>query len=312
MLRYQTASHRAAGATSASPKAPNGEVRPAGSKSCARDELPQIASAPRPAAHTSTRLNQVTRHARRSAWAASPDSRGRAGARAGRRESTALRSRSMPAHGATHLLASWWSDNDQWVTALIALAVTAVIVIVVDRAIARRIEAVAARLAGGALTPETDTRLRVLRRVIEVTIVVIGVAIAAAQFEALDTLVAPFLASSAIVAAVVGFASRQTLANAVAGVLLAVTQPLRIGDLVTFEGETGTVDDVRLTYTYLRNSAGARIVIPNERLAAGVLRNDTVLEPTVGTEVSLWLAPQADALRALAVLNEALPGATST
>src|SRR4051794_20861173 len=312
MFRYQTASHRAAGATSASPNAPKGDVRALGSKSCARDELPQIASAPRPAAQTSTRLTQVARHARRSASAASLDSRGRAAARAGRRDSTALRSRSMPAHGATQLLASWWSDNDQWVTALIALVITAVIVFVVDRAIARRMEAVAARLAGGALTPEADTRLRVLRRVIEVTIVVIGVAIAAAQFEALDTLVAPFLASSAIVAAVVGFASRQTLANAVAGVLLAVTQPLRIGDQVTFEGETGTVDDVQLTYTYLRTGAGARIVIPNERLAAGILRNDTVLEPTVGTEVSLWLAPQADALRALDVLNEALLGATST
>jgi small conductance mechanosensitive channel len=218
----------------------------------------------------------------------------------------------MPVHGATQLLASWWSENEQWMTALIALVITAVTVFIVDRAIARRLEAVAARLSGGQLTPEIDTRLRVLRRVIEVTIVVIGVAIAAAQFEALDTLVAPFLASSAIVAAVIGFASRQTLANAVAGVLLAVTQPLRIGDLVTFEGESGTVDDVRLTYTYLRTGAGSRIVIPNERLAAGVLRNDTVLEPTVGTEVSLWLAPEADALRALDVLGEALPGSRST
>jgi small-conductance mechanosensitive channel len=47
------------------------------------------------------------------------------------------------------------------------------------------------------------------------------------------------LASSAIAAAVVGFASRQVLANAIAGMVLAVTQPLRIGDLVTFEGENG-------------------------------------------------------------------------
>src|SRR3954468_17500741 len=312
MFRYQTASHRAAGATSASPNAPNGEVRPVGSKSEAREELPQIASAPIPAAQTRTREVHVARHATRSAWRLWLDSRGRGGARSRLRRSTTVGSALMPAHPATQLLASWWSDNQQWVTALMALVITAIVVFIVDRAIARRMEAVATRLAGGALTPEADTRLRVLRRVIEVTIVVIGVAIAAAQFEALDKLVAPFLASSAIVAAVVGFASRQTLANAVAGILLAVTQPLRIGDQVTFEGETGTVDDVRLTYTYLRTGAGARIVIPNERLAAGILRNDTVLEPTVGTEVSLWLAPQADALRALAVLNEALPGATST
>jgi small-conductance mechanosensitive channel len=218
----------------------------------------------------------------------------------------------MPVHGATQLIASWWSEHDEWITAAIALIGTAVAVFLVDRALSRRAEAVAARLAGGTLSPEIDTRLRFLRRVVEAAIIVIGVAIALVQFGSLQTLVSPFLASSAILAAVIGFASRQTLANGVAGLLLAITQPLRIGDLVTFEGETGTVDDVRLTYTYLRTGAGARIVIPNERLASGVLRNDTVLEPTVGTEVSLWLAREADAVRALHVLREALPDATST
>ncbi len=76
------------------------------------------------------------------------------------------------------------------------------------------------------------------------------------------------------------------LANAIAGMVLAVTQPLRIGDLVTFEGETGTVEDVALTYTWLRTGSDARLIIPNERLAAGVLRNDSIRSPTVALEVS--------------------------
>ena len=87
---------------------------------------------------------------------------------------------------------------------------------------------------------------------------------------------ATVLASGAITAAVVGFAARQTLANAMAGILLAVTQPIRIGDLVTFEGETGTVEDVGLTYTWLRTGADARLLVPNERLAGGILRNDSI------------------------------------
>ena len=218
----------------------------------------------------------------------------------------------MPVHGATHLLGSWWSDNDQWITAAVAILVTFAIVAVVERAMSRRAQVVAARLAGGALTPEADTRLRFLRRLVEVTIVLIGLFIALSQFASLHRLVAPFLTSSAIAAAVIGFASRTTLANAIAGLLLAITQPLRIGDQVVFEGETGTVEDVRLTYTYLRTGAGSRIVIPNERLATGILRNDTVLEPTVGTEVSLWLGREADAVRALDVLRDALPEASTT
>ena len=95
------------------------------------------------------------------------------------------------------------------------------------------------------------------------------------------------------------------LANAIAGMVLAVTQPLRIGDLVTFEGETGTVEDVSLTYTWLRTGSDARLIIPNERLAAGVLRNDSIRSPTVALEVSAWLAPDADETAALAAVEAA-------
>jgi small conductance mechanosensitive channel len=125
------------------------------------------------------------------------------------------------------------------------------------------------------------------------------IAIALSEFDSLDRVGHTILASSAITAAVVGFAARQTLANAVAGILLAIVQPIRIGDLVTFEGETGTVEDVGLTYTWLRTGADARLLVPNERLAGGIIRNDSIRSPTVATEVSVWLAPDADEAAAL-------------
>jgi small-conductance mechanosensitive channel len=160
------------------------------------------------------------------------------------------------------------------------------------------------------LSPVVDTRLRFLRRAIQAAIIIVGLALALAQFTSLDRLAATVLASSAIAAAVVGFAARQVLANAIAGIVLAVTQPLRIGDLVTFEGETGTVEDVSLTYTWLRTGSDARLIIPNERLAAGILRNDSIRSPVVALEVSLWLAPDADESAALAAI-EALDDARS-
>ena len=104
----------------------------------------------------------------------------------------------------------------------------------------------------------------------------------------------------------IGFAARQTLANAVAGVMLAVAQPFRVGDHIVFEGEAGSVEDMRLTYTYLRAAGDVRVVIPNERLAAGILRNDTVLDPTSPPTASLWLGRDADAPRAVEVLIERL------
>lgn len=185
---------------------------------------------------------------------------------------------------------------------MISVVAAIVIAALVERVLARR---------GRALdrTPVLATRLRFGRRALEAAIILVGVAIALSQFEALDRIAATVLASSAITAAVVGFAARQTLANAVAGLLLAVSQPIRVGDHVSFEEHDGEVEDVRLTYTYLRTAAGARVVIPNERLAGGVLRNDTILDPQVSAEADLWLAPEADARAAVGTVQEGVPGA---
>jgi small-conductance mechanosensitive channel len=109
-----------------------------------------------------------------------------------------------------------------------------------------------------------------------------------------NKLAAGLLASSAIVAAVVGFAARQTLANLIAGVMLTIAQPLRIGDQVTVNDQTGVVEDVQLNYTVLRTAAGRRLLIPNERLASEMLENDTILDDRVRPEASVWLPLAAD------------------
>jgi small-conductance mechanosensitive channel len=186
------------------------------------------------------------------------------------------------------------------VTAVVSVVLAAVLAVAVDRAIGRAVAR--ARRRVGDVDPGVSTRLRFLRRVAEAAIVVLGVAVALAQFTALDRLAASLLASGAIAAAVVGFAARQTLANMVAGLLLAVTQPLRIGDVVTFEGQTGVVEDVRLTATYLRTAGEARVIVPNELLAGSVLRNDTLVTPTVAAEASVWIGRDDDAEAALAAL----------
>lgn len=190
------------------------------------------------------------------------------------------------------------------IVAALTLVAAFALVVLVNRAMSGREGKLAEKLGAGGLTPVTDTRLRFLRRALEAAIILVGLALAVAQFTELDQLAATVLASTAIVAAVIGFASRQVLANAIAGVVLAVTQPVRIGDLVTFEGETGTVEDVSLTYTWLRTRSDARIIIPNERLAAGMLRNDSIHSDTVALEVAIWLRAEEDEARALEALAE--------
>ncbi len=201
---------------------------------------------------------------------------------------------------------TFFQRYDQQLTAALSVVIAFALAALVDRVIVRRATALATRVRGGELSAEADTRVRFLRRMIEVTIIVIGLAVALAQFAALDRIAGTVLASSAIAAAVVGFAARQVLANAIAGMQIAITQPLRVGDQVTFEGETGTVEDVRLTTTWLRTGSDSRVIIPNERLAAGVLRNESIESATVAVEVSVWIRPDADETAAVAAVHDAL------
>jgi small-conductance mechanosensitive channel len=201
------------------------------------------------------------------------------------------------------LIVAAGASTDDYVTAGVILVAGFLLVAIVHRALRGRTRRLAEALGGPELSSVFDTRLRFLRRVIEAAIIIVALALAIGQFTSLDRLASTVLASSAIAAAVVGFAARQMLANAIAGMVLAVTQPLRIGDLVTFEGETGTVEDVTLTYTWLRSGADARLIIPNERLAAGILRNDSIRSAVIALEASVWLAPDVDETAALAAVE---------
>ena len=118
---------------------------------------------------------------------------------------------------------------------------------------------------------------------------------ARASSRGLNELAASLLASGAIAAAILGFAARQTLANFIAGIMLAVTQPIRVGDWVFVEDQYGVVEDIRLNYTFLRTLGDQQVVIPNEKLATGILRNDTLGDGVVGLDVAIWLPPTTDA-----------------
>ena len=201
-------------------------------------------------------------------------------------------------------MAGFWADNSDVVTAVLSIVLALVVATLLDRYFARRGHRLAAAVSRGEVSPVLDTRLRFLRRLIYASILLIGVAIAASQFTGISKLAASILASGALAAAIIGFAARQTLANVVAGIMLAITQPLRVGDWVTFEEHYGVVDDVRLNFTILRTASDQRVIIPNERLAAGILRNDTLGSDSIGLDVSIWLAPGADTDRALAAIEE--------
>lgn len=104
-------------------------------------------------------------------------------------------------------------------------------------------------------------------------VLLVLVAFALAQFTELKRLATAILASTAVVAAIVGFAAQHTIGNMVAGVQIAISQPIKIGDRISFDEVEGRVTDITLSYTYVNPGDGTAVVIPNQLLVEGVVHN---------------------------------------
>lgn len=96
---------------------------------------------------------------------------------------------------------------------------------------------------------------------------------ALAQFTELHRLATGILASTAVLAAIVGFAAQHTIGNMIAGIQIAVSQPIRIGDRICFEEIEGRVVDITLSYTYVDPGDATTFVIPNQKLVDGTVHN---------------------------------------
>jgi small-conductance mechanosensitive channel len=166
-----------------------------------------------------------------------------------------------------------------WQRLLIALGM-----IVVASLIAKVIDW---RISRHDLAPEIATRYRVLRRTLFAAIVFLGIVSALLVIPQIRAVAGGVLASSAVIGLVIGFASQRTIGNVVAGILIAASQPLRLGDEVEVEGTRGVVEEIGLTYTWIRTRDNDRLVVPNEKLASDSIRNSTIRNPHTLAEASL-------------------------
>jgi small-conductance mechanosensitive channel len=150
------------------------------------------------------------------------------------------------------------------------------------------------RMSRHDLPPGAVTRYRVLRRSIMSAIIVIGVLSALLVVPQVRAIAAGLLASSALIGLVVGLAAQRPLANFVAGVVIAFTQPLRLGDQVTVDDVEGTVEEIGLTYTFIKTADNARLVIPNEKLASDTIRNSTLVSREKLAQVTVQVPLDSD------------------
>ncbi len=204
---------------------------------------------------------------------------------------------------------TFFSSNSEWITALAIVAAALVLAKIVDLLLVRSGRRLVAGEAEEPLSQAAVTRLRLVRRLIVLGIVLLGCFLALAQIAALRSLGTALLASSAVVGVALGIAARAVVANAISGMMLATVQPFRIGDVIEWQGSRGRVEDITLTYTFLRLPSGHRLVIPNEQIATTSLENYTIAGTVVDAEASVEVAPE-QAVAALKLLRHELPDAS--
>jgi small-conductance mechanosensitive channel len=165
------------------------------------------------------------------------------------------------------------------------------VVVLVSLAVAKAVDL---RMRRGHLAAGTVTRYRVLRRTIMSAIVFVALLSGLLVIPQVRSVAGALLASGAVIGLILGFAAQRPLSNFAAGILIALTQPLRIGDWITFEGTEGVVEEIRLTHTFVRAEDDTRLVIPNEKLASDTIRNSTIVDQAQRAEINVQVPLSAD------------------
>ncbi|WP_375578446.1 mechanosensitive ion channel domain-containing protein [Marivirga tractuosa] len=106
------------------------------------------------------------------------------------------------------------------------------------------------------------TQVIFVRKIIIFLIVMIGLSLFLLQFDGVRKYGATFLTSAGVAGIIIGLAAQKTIGNLLAGIQIAFTQPIKIGDAVFVEKEWGWIEEINLTYVVVRIWDQRRLVLP--------------------------------------------------
>ncbi|MDR3096556.1 MAG: mechanosensitive ion channel family protein [Paraburkholderia sp.] len=133
------------------------------------------------------------------------------------------------------------------------------------------------------------TQARVLARTVMVVIIILGVGAALMTFPNVRQIGASLLASAGVAGLVAGIAARPVLGNLIAGVQIALTQPIRLDDVVVIQGEWGRIEEITGTYVSVRIWDQRRLIVPLQWFIENPFTNWTRSSSQIIGSVFLWL-----------------------
>ncbi|MBI3199326.1 MAG: mechanosensitive ion channel [Rhodospirillales bacterium] len=133
------------------------------------------------------------------------------------------------------------------------------------------------------------TQVRVLRRVTATLVILLTVAAALMTFDSVKQYGVSLIASAGAAGIIVGLALRPLLTNLFAGIQIAITQPIRIGDAVVVENEWGWVEEITGTYVVIKLWDWRRLIIPLSYFLERPFQNWTMQTTDLIGTVLLWV-----------------------
>jgi small-conductance mechanosensitive channel len=106
------------------------------------------------------------------------------------------------------------------------------------------------------------TQIKVFKGIVNSLIIIIALSIGLLTFEQVRTIGISLLTSAGIIGIIVGFAAQKSIGMILAGIQLAITQPIRLDDVVIVEGEWGRIEEITLTYVVVKIWDERRLVLP--------------------------------------------------
>jgi small-conductance mechanosensitive channel len=194
--------------------------------------------------------------------------------------------------------------------AMVVKIIVIIFVAIVASAIVRALINRFIRTSSQVLKVDT-TRLKFMRNALTAiiwTMAVIGIIHA---IPPLRTLSMTLLAGAGIFAAVLGFASQQAFSNIISGIFVVLSRPFRVGDVIRVGRDTGpgnditgTVEDITLRHTIIRDFQNRRIVIPNSLINAEVITNSDIVDERVRRHCHFVISYDSNLDRAIEILQE--------
>ena len=144
-----------------------------------------------------------------------------------------------------------------------------------------------------------------LQQILVILIYVIGVSAIIGNIPGLEKIGSSILASAGILTAAVALASQEALSNFIGGVFIVVGKPFKLGDFIDVDGvAAGTVIEITLRHTVIRNAENRMILIPNSKINSSTITNSTIGDPATCAFIEVDVSYNDDLDKAMEVLRD--------